>query len=225
MPSQKIKKPQANGAEGATQTHPTIGSYFLSLELENVRCFSDKQTLDLTDGHGRPARWTILLGENGTGKTTILQLLAAFDRVCERLRRLSLHGEVDIEILEPAFTESLDGTVLDPNGPWPQFSIKAIHGLRFTGDTFHAKNNNYTIYYSKRHVLTICGKGLDPPTCYAFGTGRRLGASSLHRQEMGLVSKSVLFEDAMLFNAEEWLLRLDYSASKSSTIQEQQKKR
>ena len=65
----------------AGRSSPTTGSYFLSLELENVRCFSERQTLDLSDGDGRPARWTILLGENGTGKTTILQLLAGFEEV------------------------------------------------------------------------------------------------------------------------------------------------
>src|SRR4051794_33626163 len=53
-------------------------TYFLSLSLENVRCFGQKQTLDLSDGKGQPAQWTILLGENGTGKTTVLQTLAAF---------------------------------------------------------------------------------------------------------------------------------------------------
>ncbi len=83
MPSLKNKKTRSNGATGANQTHPTTGSYFLSLELENVRCFSEKQVLDLSDGQGRPARWTILLGENGTGKTTVLQLLAAFERVIQ----------------------------------------------------------------------------------------------------------------------------------------------
>jgi len=50
--------------------------YFLSLEVENVRCFGSKQTLDLSDGNGKPAQWTILLGENGTGKSTLLQCLA-----------------------------------------------------------------------------------------------------------------------------------------------------
>ena len=77
MPDRKTKKARRNGARKSGRSSPTTGSYFLSLELENVRCFSEKQTLDLSDGNGRPARWTILLGENGTGKTTILQLLAA----------------------------------------------------------------------------------------------------------------------------------------------------
>ncbi len=47
--------------------------YFISLELENVRCFGTSQVLDLSNGNGRPAQWTLLLGENGLGKTTLLQ--------------------------------------------------------------------------------------------------------------------------------------------------------
>ncbi|MCA1629863.1 MAG: AAA family ATPase, partial [Acidobacteria bacterium] len=52
-------------------------AYFLSLEVENVRSFGPKQTLDLSNGEGRPAQWTIILGDNGVGKTTILQSLIA----------------------------------------------------------------------------------------------------------------------------------------------------
>lgn len=52
------------------------GVYFLSLELENVRCFKN-QKLDLSDSDSKqknkPARWTVILGNNGTGKTTLLQ--------------------------------------------------------------------------------------------------------------------------------------------------------
>src|SRR4051794_38307554 len=50
--------------------------YLLSLKLQNVRCFGDPaQEIDLSDGRGNPAQWTILLGDNGTGKTTLLQSL------------------------------------------------------------------------------------------------------------------------------------------------------
>ena len=64
-----------------------------------------------------------------------------------------------------------------------------------------------------------------PPTCYAYGTGRRLGVSSLNPEKSNSVTESIFFEDTSLLNAEEWLLRLDYSALKRSKIQEQQKKR
>lgn len=51
------------------------GVYFLSLELENVRCFGKKQKLELWDSKDktRPAQWTVILGNNGTGKTTLLK--------------------------------------------------------------------------------------------------------------------------------------------------------
>src|SRR3954452_3404015 len=81
MPDYKKQKPDTKGGGRRSASQPVSGSYFLSLEVENVRCFSQRQALDLSDGQGRPAGWTILLGENGTGKTTILQLLASVEPV------------------------------------------------------------------------------------------------------------------------------------------------
>ena len=51
--------------------------YFLSLKIENARCFTETAgTAALSTPTGRPARWTLLVGENGVGKTTLLQCLA-----------------------------------------------------------------------------------------------------------------------------------------------------
>jgi predicted ATP-binding protein involved in virulence len=63
--------------EVKTEKNPNAPpAYFLSLEIKNFRCFKDKQPLDLSDGNGKPAMWTVLLGENGVGKTTLLQALS-----------------------------------------------------------------------------------------------------------------------------------------------------
>ena len=59
------------------QNAVSLPAYFLSLSVENVRCFGPKQTLDLSNGAGRPAQWTIILGNNGVGKTSVLQALVA----------------------------------------------------------------------------------------------------------------------------------------------------
>src|SRR5688572_18619685 len=77
MPKHKSNEPTA----GERVTHKSVTStgeaaYFLSLSLQDVRCFGPQQSLDLSNGAGRPAQWTVILGLNGTGKTTILQLLA-----------------------------------------------------------------------------------------------------------------------------------------------------
>ena len=50
--------------------------YFTNLSIENVRAFGEKQELQLADEEGRPARWTLIVGDNGVGKTTLLQCLA-----------------------------------------------------------------------------------------------------------------------------------------------------
>ena len=50
--------------------------YFTNLSIENVRAFGEKQELQLADKEGRPAKWTLIVGDNGVGKTTLLQCLA-----------------------------------------------------------------------------------------------------------------------------------------------------
>jgi len=55
--------------------------YFLRLELENFRCFGEKAMLDLSDGEGSWKRWTVILGDNGTGKTSLLQSISGFKKI------------------------------------------------------------------------------------------------------------------------------------------------
>lgn len=50
--------------------------YMTSLELTNVRCFGNRQVFSLVDENTGPSRWNIILGDNGVGKTTLLQCLA-----------------------------------------------------------------------------------------------------------------------------------------------------
>lgn len=54
-----------------------VYGYFLSAEVERIRNFRSRLVLDLSDRDGKPARWTVLIGDNGTGKTTLLQAIAS----------------------------------------------------------------------------------------------------------------------------------------------------
>jgi len=49
--------------------------YLEQLRIENVKVLAD-QVIDFCDAEGNPRRWTVILGENGSCKSTILQLIA-----------------------------------------------------------------------------------------------------------------------------------------------------
>lgn len=49
--------------------------YIRSLNVKNLKRLHDL-TLDFTDSNGSPRMWTVIIGENGTGKTSILQAIA-----------------------------------------------------------------------------------------------------------------------------------------------------
>ncbi len=61
--------------------------------------------------------------------------------------------------------------------------------------------------------------------CYGFGAGRRLRSGSLAANAADDPTASLISDDAQLRNAEEWLLQLDYSASKESKFQARQQRR
>jgi hypothetical protein len=59
-----------------TDTNAPDAMHFRSIRLENVRAFGSPQTLELFDEEGAISRWNLILGENGVGKTTLMQALA-----------------------------------------------------------------------------------------------------------------------------------------------------
>jgi predicted ATP-binding protein involved in virulence len=66
--------PAISRKKGNMEQYPPM--YFETLEIENIKCFGQKQVLDLRDQNGVISPWTLILGDNGVGKTTLLKCLA-----------------------------------------------------------------------------------------------------------------------------------------------------
>lgn len=166
--------------------------------VRDVRCFSSVQSLSLVGRDETPARWTIVLGENGVGKTTLLQLLALAS------------GGVRYD---PHMFESweFDG------GPGPP--VEFFRGRGMAGHVeakLIARGQRIQVELGIGEEVHELSPALEVrPLLCGYGAGRRLGASRLsrHRRPSRLKCAS-LFVDAPLSNAEEWLLGEDYAAAK-----------
>jgi energy-coupling factor transporter ATP-binding protein EcfA2 len=214
------KVQQAKRERAGAHKRPTsLPVYFLSLTLENVRCFGPKQTLRLSDEQGRPARWTVILGNNGMGKTTLLQALTTFEPV--------LHAQTpDLGSIYVAKgfkqRESLSWSPIRYQADAAHFSVELKAGKLMAdggGQEDHKKFfYNLTLDGELSNALRVNHPFLDL-ICYGYGATRRMGAGALSAPKKSQPSDSLFFEDISLRNAEEWLLQADYAASKESPEQ------
>jgi AAA domain, putative AbiEii toxin, Type IV TA system len=211
------KKNGGNGKKAAPRAEAAGPAYFLSLKLQKVRCFGPEQTLDLSDGKGRPAQWTILLGNNGTGKTTVLQALVAFQPIRDSIpvQAFSWPSNGLSSILRKDCAEAACmGVTVGYGGPLAALGSRSQ--AREVWLVLEKHETGIAMSHSPGDVVA--------PLCYAYGASRRLSASFVSGEEADATA-SLFSDDAPLRNAEEWLLRLDYSASKPSPIQARQQER
>ncbi|WP_095976124.1 AAA family ATPase [Melittangium boletus] len=212
-----------------TQPQPV---YFLSLTLKNVRCFGPEQTLKLSDDQGRPARWTVILGNNGMGKTTLLQALTTFEPdLINQQKKIKIDvsnsrapkGYLPIGYAPRGFTQS-------ERLPWLPIrhqSASAYFSVKVRAGTLAPAKDDQTQQDEIWHELSSDGAKsaveIQEPflnlACYGYGATRRMGSGSLSAPKETQPSDSLFFEDIPLRNAEEWLLQADYAASKQSPEQ------
>ena len=205
-----------------TSNEPLPPAYFLSLEIEKFRCFGPNQTLNLSAGNGRPAPWTILLGDNGVGKTSLLQCLAALQP--ERLE----YGDHS----QGSFPTLSSKEALNLVSPW-LFSKQAdARNFRFrcmatvylgTKLSETKKGQHIAQYGAIQDIhdpnladLYPTEENIQGLVCYGYGASRRIGKTSLSERSAFDTSTSLFSSDVELLNAEEWLLQADYAATRKA---------
>ena len=211
-----------------SQSEPPMSNaiYFTKLIIENIRSFADRQELDLTNGAGRPAPWTLIVGDNGVGKTNLLQCIARMRPVFnydpdnkkgplpnpvepefarepknEVLNRLARHGTDSPARLEAhlSLCKSFDEHQVDSKHISTRHEIKRING-QITDVISGGKPNQYS--------------DIEEPLVLAYGAGRHPKATNINIAPETDPTVSLFKVESSLCDAEDFLYRLDHASMK-----------
>lgn len=185
--------------------------YFAELTIENVRCFGQHELLDLRDGNGLPAKWTVILGDNGVGKTTLLQCLYAMRPAVLPPAPGVMAGTLpDFTYWSPDQTQELRGAERQEES---QLTATIAMGDALTHASSPVDLVSLTYQWGSRSA-----KGSQYPLmnadmfCCGYGAARRPGRAALSADNRPGPGVTLFSDRAELINVEEWLLQADYSA-------------
>ena len=171
------------------------GVYFTELKITDLKCFHGENTINLTTKNGNFAQWTVILGNNNTGKTTILKSLAGFE-----MRWLPVTGEKDnlflttsgyFPFLDKKFSVTSSITNLELQ---PYYSI----AFNTVDDTFLYK------WHLTTNIQEITDQ-LEQFKIYAYSTSRNIQDTET---ETTTGNTDNLLENTPLMNCEKWLKEL-----------------
>ncbi len=199
--------------------------YFSSVTVENLKCFREPVTLNFCDAQGRPARWTVILGGNGVGKTTILQCLAGLSARPDTMKEKKGGKEVEKFLVntvmsDPGWLAWHRGSQRLGSSSNHKVSAVLRVGSKLEGFT-NAETFPWYAEYSAGDPNTFTMGGTMGPSekfaaliCYGYGASRLMAPSGRARPARPDRDRieSLLAENVALPNAEEWLLELDHAS-------------
>lgn len=198
--------------------------YFKTLHLKNVRCFKGEHTIDFSDGKDNPAQWTVILGNNNTGKTTVLRALADLSPVILKKEKIT-KGEFSDKNFIPRAINWYVNSPINGNSKDCKIASHFYETRKKNGNiVFEVLQPNYwyveTDQFGKRAVSGDLNLRFENFIVYGYGAIRR-GANvsssdenSLPDYEENIKTASLFSEHIILLNVEQWLLDLDLAQSK-----------
>ncbi len=189
----------------------TEGVYLSKVTITDFNCFQGEHEISFTRPDGRYQQWNVILGNNNTGKTTILRLLSGLSaEVYNSIGNNNTIGIMPIILLhQQNLWHSFNTT--------KQFSIKA-ELQEIAQQSFKPVKFNWRYFLNKEKKINTNGF---PPQFdefniikelqfYGYGISRKMKTSNLSETSIEENITGLFHDNYELTNAEEWLLQLDY---------------
>ncbi|RFZ94132.1 hypothetical protein D0C36_00820 [Mucilaginibacter conchicola] len=212
-------------------TKNTTSIYIKSLEIKNLRTFGDV-VLEFEKPDGTLPRWTLILGDNGIGKSSLLQCIAWMkpdlpdqnddlgqnikksaieptinfeeNETLERLVRKGINVEKEHTFIKGIFLggHKLPGKKLPKGAPWCYSSMKIELGADHKLKDVHHKFDTNSDDLFLTNEVFI----------FAYSASRVLGKANLNEAYMKDTITSFLTDSTVLYDAEEVLHTINYAA-------------
>ncbi len=174
--------------------------YLKSIELENIKCFSRKTKLRFykSDNSNKISQWNLILGDNGSGKTTILKCIY-----------LSLADDFYLG-------KSEEFHKYRRNGDKPSVIKTEVCSSFNTNDIVPSDSgrNHRRASFSEEFNIIIEGATLRTKKArvpiFAYGATRKMASGSKHQNSRTDYGANLFDEDSSLMSAEEWILEADH---------------
>ena len=165
-------------------------AFIKKLTLKNYGCF-DEFTLDFEKDENSVYQWTVLLGNNNTGKTSVLKAIADLS---PRL------------FISPSRTEEKKFV------PLAYYEDHTAGYLKEENSLVEARLRNGTVWgYDKKSVKVRKESWLEEFMILGYGVSRYPASASLSDNKAS-TCETLFSNDARLVNLEEWLMQLDYAS-------------
>ena len=180
------------------------------IRIDNVRAIAGLE-LDFDGEHGGPRKWTLLLGENGTGKSTVLRCIALL--LCGRDALPELLGPDPSSWIRSGGTSArIDGTVATAQG-----DTREIHLELHRGETISKTlDRNAKPLAPLEDALAHTGRSY---FLTGYGASRRLGRPGIrgdeHRSARAGRVRTLFDADATLRPLASWAMDLHYARGES----------
>jgi len=211
------------------KSHPM---YFTSLEIENIKCFGRKQILDLRDSTGAISPWTLILGDNGVGKTTLLKCLAWMIPVEESDEVIRQQANIPKDMI--AIKPFMDG--FETNSEYEKLIRIGKENASRIGATLsnsvqlrnipskgqlishaiiiHNKDGKLEEINLEHGVL----KDFNSPNLFAYSASRHVAYKNYDKSELKDPTSNLFSDSGDLYDAEQLLTILDNASLRQNRI-------
>jgi AAA domain, putative AbiEii toxin, Type IV TA system len=192
--------------------------YFKTLHMMNVRCFKGDHTIDLSNNSKKPTQWTVILGNNNTGKTTILRALGDMNKF-EKIphEKLNKNAKKDTDYYGLIFkriydllTESKSQIKVSFVGMENELPATFFDGKKTDYGSWTINRDNENISQSDGKLFSEYVLKIKKLNLIGYGTSRFMSNNGVSDD-----STAGLFDNKTeLLNAEKWLRDLETGKTK-----------